>query len=420
MSLRAGFAEADITPPIGTLKIGWIVRTPSDRVIDPLYARAVALQAGGEAIGLVSLDTLCVRWTQVAEMRRRIEARYGFPGANLLVAATHNHAGPAVKKFDGTPRDEAYVETMISKVVEMFGRALAGAEDAEIAFGSGFEFGLAHNRRVVMRDGTVRTHGSFDDPDALFLEGPIDPEVAVMALRAKSGRPLGVVVNFACHPTHHGPGGEFSAGYPGVLAAQMKKRGWPAALFLNGACGNVHFADPARGGAGPSMEEIGGALASDAERILQGVAYESAVTLGGRARTVQLPCRAATDAEVQGAVRGAQRFVDTSAYDRAMPALLDRIRRRRTQPAEVQVLKVNRHAFASLPAEAFVQIGLRIKEEARPMRALVVSCANGMVGYVPHPEAFRRGGYETTFGPVSWLAPEAGGMLADAALELLR
>jgi hypothetical protein len=50
----------------------------------------------------------------------------------------------------------------------------------------------------------------------------------------------------------------------------------------------------------------------------------------------------------------------------------------------------------------------------------VVGLANGMVGYVPTPEAFRRGGYETTFADASRLAPEAGEMLFDAAISLLK
>ena len=50
----------------------------------------------------------------------------------------------------------------------------------------------------------------------------------------------------------------------------------------------------------------------------------------------------------------------------------------------------------------------------------MVGYANGMVGYVPHKEAFARGGYETTFGYRSKLAPEAGDLLADAAITLVR
>ena len=90
-----------------------------------------------------------------------------------------------------------------------------------------------------------------------------------------------------------------------------------------------------------------------------------------------------------------------------------------TQPAEVQAILIDDHAYVSVPAEYFVQLGLRIKEESYPRRVMVVSHANGMVGYVPTMEAFKRGGYETTFGNTSRLAPEAGDMLADAAIGLV-
>lgn len=43
-----------------------------------------------------------------------------------------------------------------------------------------------------------------------------------------------------------------------------------------------------------------------------------------------------------------------------------------------------------------------------------------MVGYMPHREAFSRGGYETTFSDVSKLAPQAGEILAEVATRLLR
>jgi hypothetical protein len=39
---------------------------------------------------------------------------------------------------------------------------------------------------------------------------------------------------------------------------------------------------------------------------------------------------------------------------------------------------------------------------------------------VPTRQAFERGGYETTFAGSSKLAPEAGDMLADAAIKLVR
>lgn len=417
--MRAGFSEVDITPPIGTRKIGWLEEIVAESVLDPLFARAAVIESGQERIAFIQLDTLSVRWTQVADIRRRVERGHGFPGSRIMVAATHNHAGPAVAKTGDVPRDEAYIETMVGKVVAMFGDALANMEDVEIGIASVSEGKLSHNRRTVMRDGLVRTHGSFDDPNALFIEGPIDPEVAVLAARTHSGQLLGALVNFACHPTDHGGDTLISAGFPGVLAREMKARGCPVTLFLNGASGNISVSDPPYGGEQKPMEEVGRTLADDVGRALRSMSFREVVKLGARSRTVPLPYRRITDDEVRGSVRGAQRFIESAIYDRGMPDLVKRIRERGTQPAEVQVLSLDEYALAAVPAEYFVELGLRIKEKSHPRRALVVSCANGMVGYVPHREAFLRGGYETTFAAHSKLAPEAGDMLADTAIALV-
>jgi len=419
MALTAGFAQTDITPPLGTHKIGWLEDIVAESVADPLFARAAVIQSDSRGIAFIQLDTLSIRWTQVADIRGRIERDHDFPGSHIMLAATHNHAGPAVAKAGDVPRDEAYIETMVAKIVTMFGDALANAQQAEIGIASVPEAKLSHNRRTVMRDGLVRTHGSFDDPNALFTEGPIDPEVAVLAARTPGGQLLGVLVNFACHPTHHGGDTTISGGFPGVLAREMKARGCPVTLFLNGASGNISVSDPPHGGEQLSMGAVGRTLADDATRALQAMSFRGEVRLGARSRTVQLPYREITDDEIRGTARGAQRFIDSAIYDRGMPALVKRIRKRGSQPAEVQVLFLDEHAFAAVPAEYFVELGLRIKEGAYPHRALVVSCANGMVGYVPHRDAFLRGGYETTFASHSKLAPEAGDILADTAIALI-
>ena len=421
MALRVGFAEVDITPPVGTHKIGWIIDIVSDRVLDPLFARAAIFATETRRVAFIQLDTLSVRWTTVSDIRQRIEGRYGFPGCCVMVAATHNHAGPAVASCGDVRRDDTYVGALVGKVVSMFGEALGAAQKAELGTGSCFEFRLSHNRRIIMRDGTVRTHGHFTDPLALCFEGPIDPEVAVMAARDRSGRTLGAVVNFACHPTHHGGERSLSAGYPGVLAREMRARGCPVTLFLNGACGNVHHADPTDPErTDRTKEDIGRQLAEDVEEVLAAMQWRAEAKLGHQSETVQLPFRKVTEEEVRGTARGAQRFVDPAAYDRHMPRLVESIRRMETQPAEVQALFIDDWAYVGIPAEYFVQHGLRIKEQSYPRHVVVVGHANGMVGYVPHREAFFRGGYETTFGLGSRLAPEAGDILADCAVRLVR
>lgn len=417
--MKAGFAEIDITPPVGTRKIGWLKYLTGEEILDPLFARIAVFENAGEGVGLIQLDTLSVRWTQVDDIRRRIESRYGFPGRAIMVSATHNHAGPAVANCGRVPRDEEYIETLVEKCVAAFGDALERSGDASIGFRHTYEFRVGFNRRVIMRDGTARTHGSFSDPDALCFEGPIDPEVAVVAARNSEGRLIGCLVNFACHPAHHGGGTGFSAGFPGVLAAHMKREGCPVTLYLNGAYGNIATSNPMTNKQ-VSMEDAGARLHDDVTGALSDMDFASHMPLETASTTAQLPYRSITREEIEGTVRGAQRFVDPQIYDDGMENLVRRIRQRRTQPAEVQVVRIGNMFFAGIPAEYFVEFVLRIKEEVHPGHALVVGGANGMVGYVPTKAAFSRGGYETTFAASSRMAPGAGDMLADAAVALIR
>jgi hypothetical protein len=417
--LKAGFAEVDISPAPGTRKIGWNNKNHGDKILDPLYARAAVFECDGARVGFISLDLLFVHRDQVAAIRDGIAKKTGVPGAAVLIGATHNHAGPAIET-DLYPKDDAYIGMMIGKAVDAFAQAWESRQPAEIGAASVAEFHAGYNRRVLYRDGIVKTHGTFKDPAALAFEGPVDPEVAVLAARGKDGKLLGTIVNFACHPCHHGGDQAFSAGYPGQLAKAMKDKGCPATLFLQGAGGNIHHADPTGVNKEKSMEELGQTLAADVEQALKGMKFRATATLSSRSRTLELPYRAVTDDEIQGKIRGIQRFGEPGFYDKTQDLVLEEIKREGKAKAEVQALFLDDIVYVAIPAEYFVQHGLRIKEQTFPFRTRVAGYADGMLGYVPHKDAFPHGGYETTFGYRSKLAPEAGDLLADAAIELVR
>ena len=68
-----------------------------------------------------------------------------------------------------------------------------------------------------------------------------------------------------------------------------------------------------------------------------------------------------------------------------------------------------------LPGELFVEYGLEIKRRAPDGRVFVISLANGeLQGYIVTPGA---SGYESG---LSLFAPEAGRLLVDAAVGLVR
>ncbi|NLB55544.1 MAG: hypothetical protein GX811_07230, partial [Lentisphaerae bacterium] len=77
MSIQAGFAEIDITPPLGTAKIGWLTEIIIDKIHDPVFARAAVFVNGGQKIGFIQLDLLSIRWSQVDRIRKLIEEKFG-------------------------------------------------------------------------------------------------------------------------------------------------------------------------------------------------------------------------------------------------------------------------------------------------------------------------------------------------------
>jgi hypothetical protein len=100
MTLLAGTAIENIVPPerVGTTYMAGynsFCAPAVSGVHDPLYARALVLDDGVARWALVSLDLIGLSYPDVLEMKKTLSQK-GFPGENLLVFATHTHAGPDV------------------------------------------------------------------------------------------------------------------------------------------------------------------------------------------------------------------------------------------------------------------------------------------------------------------------------------
>lgn len=180
-SFQAGFAKIDITPPLGVQKMGWMADLPAETILDPLHARVAVFENQSERCAIFSLDVLSIRWCDIQDIRQRIQEEFGFSGSNILIAATHNHAGPFTGRGGIFARESQYIKTLKAQCLKAVGEAWRGLQPAEIGFARILEFDIAFNRRTVTRDGTVRTQMPFLKGGALCSEGPVDPEVAFMA-----------------------------------------------------------------------------------------------------------------------------------------------------------------------------------------------------------------------------------------------
>ena len=102
-NIQCGLSTADITPPgIGWRRYGYYQETFITGVHDPLFAKAVVWEQGGEKAALVECD-LCFITRKLSEaVRERASVLTGIPKQNIIICATHTHSGP---DYDWVLRD---------------------------------------------------------------------------------------------------------------------------------------------------------------------------------------------------------------------------------------------------------------------------------------------------------------------------
>ena len=436
--MRVGCARTVITPPLGTSLAGFGARQGGARGIhDNLYARALVLEDTGQRVALVVCDLCDLDAGFVREARRRIQERTGIPSASAMLAATHTHAAPATFALYSLPPDPGWLDDLADRVADAVASAVRDLAPATLALALGREDSVARNRRR---------------PD-----GPIDPTVTVVRAERTGAAPV-FLLHYACHPTVLGPDNLLiSRDFVGftVGAVERATGGW--AMFANGACGDVnvgHSAD--RSALGLSIpgrtfaraEELGLRLAGEALRALTaagpvaGGRFQDRAKLAAGQRFVVVPLRPTPPfeqarAQILACSRHLETLQSAGADEEALTAArlellyselaLSWVEQRARAAgagaaediAEVQTFAIGDLALVGLPGEFFVESGLRLQSRSPFKHTVVIGYANGGIGYVPPASAFAEGGYETRLAPWSRVAPEAEGLILDAAAGLL-
>jgi len=450
-TLAAGAAEVDITPAMGTQLAGDIGRRrPAEALADPIFARALVLDDGEQRLCVLSLEVLGITGEWVERIRQGAAERCGIPAEGVLVHAVQNHAAPSVGhsffnyEWDCiTPElswlkggDDAYHEFAVERALEAVEEAARRMRPVRVGLATGLEGRIAFNRRFVLRDGTAVCHPGPSHSEAiLHAEGPIDPEVAVVSFTDGALRVVAVLLHYTCHPTHGYPERYVTGGWPGAWARGVKALCGPQCvpLVINGCCGNVHHANHLHPAESPTAERMGEVLTATTRPLLWRPRLLESPTLGVARRIIQIPLREVAQEDLEAA----RRMLDehpTPLWRQGMEGVavewdwvyalmrLDLERLRGEKPLfdyEVQAFRIGDVAVLGLMGEPFVEGQLRIKMLSPARRTLVAHMSHGYVGYVPTPEALRRGGYETWTSTGSKLAPEALDMIVEASTGVL-
>jgi len=410
--VRAGMASCDITPPAGVHMAGYPDRVGvSEGVHDPLWARTLVCDAGTHGLILVSCDAASIDRAVVASIRHAVAEAHG-PQWTVFVATTHTHAGPLGLR---PPLDPAVCD-----------RVTRGILDAVAA---------ARARLVPVRIGTAWTQAPGIAASRRSADVPHDPLAGVIRIDGVDGRPVGAVLNFACHPTVLSARNRlYTQDLPGpALALLESTMGHGAvAMFMNGAAGDVSTRFTRAASTFEECERLGRLLGRAAASAYAQATPAPVTRVLARTETVALPRRrlpppavieaALVQAQAQlararteGAPHGAERIAFTAVQ--GLERQLVWMRQPVDEPilAEVGAFVLGAAGGVTWPGEFFNAYAVELRRRAGSP-VFVFGYANGAIWYVPTPEAFAQGGYEAASARVD---VGAGDQVVQTSLQLL-
>jgi hypothetical protein len=441
-ALRVAYEEADITPPLGTSMPGYFRDRQATGVLDPLKSKVLFL-AGGEpktAIALIACDLIGMGAPLVARIRQRVRETASDPPQYVWVHCTHTHTGGMVPRTNAYTSDaEAiypefypgkvdtqWVDALVEKTAAAVARAAEAAkEEKKLTLHTGREMTIAHYRRYVMKDGSVRTNPGRANPSIVRPAGEIDTRVHV--LRFDTGRTLAVI--YGLHPDCVG-GTQFSADYPHHLTETLRHAlgaEWHV-IFFNACSGNINHinVNDSKQKSGPEeSKRIGQALAL---AVLDGLKKEEVLKvdrLAARSTEVSCKLRKPSPEDVKTAEELLRVHKETGKgnpfgfNDLYAPAALILSRTKdREHNAEIAAVRLGSFGLAWMPGEIFVELGREV-EDASPFKPTrTIGLTNGSMGYIPTRRAYVEGGYEAGYRSARY-EPENGHNWAKAAAELL-
>jgi hypothetical protein len=414
---KAGVARVDTTPTAPVRMAGYGSRTsPSEGVAHPLAAKALALEdMSSHRIVIVTCDIIAFRRSFTNRVAERVKKDHGLPREDLVLFASHNHAGPALVESDesqehtqppraGFENNVVYTRQLEDNIVAIIGQALEKMEPVSLSFGVG-RCHFALNRREPTTSGIKLGKNP---------TGPTDESVPIVMVQNASGKPLAIVFGYACHNTTLRPDMKKVAADFAGYAQDRIEADYPGtmAFFVTGCAGD---ADPHPFGTLDLARRHGDELGEAVKLVLDHPTWLKSVIGPLRTAFAETAIRFAgpTDRASyekrlndsnQGRRGHARRMIE--AIDGSQPI------RAEYPNYSVQAIALgDRLTLIALSGEVVVDYAIRLQKElGREGRALwVAAYANDVIGYIPSVRILKEGGYEggEAFYGSTWPLPLA-------------
>ena len=413
-ALWLGCAKVDITPTKPMVMGGYGNRLDkSSGTHDPLFARAIYLYDGKQSALIVVCDLVAVGDDLTEILRTDLSHKLDVSKANIMITATHTHAGPAAVRNMLDPDYTSLLTEMVSKAGA---NAKANKQQVSLKLLQANVEGVSQNRR---------------DPN-----GPLDENLDLLVAANSSGQAVSTIVSFSCHPTiMEYDNLNFSADFPGVAISLIEKNFGGIGVFIQGMCGDIN---PTWNAHTWDNVELNGNIVGSAALA---AAYKSKA-LGTDRYGVNLSWGIDTpQKEIAGSVIEVEEIkvksefitlvrqrpedveedkdeiadlenklrLDSSLKNKKIHqprlAFLKAKRYGWTHPnpryqagsdnLEIQAIRLSKDlVFLGLPGEYLVEVGEKIRSESPFKNTIIIGYANGYFDYFPLQKDFKEHGYE--------------------------
>jgi len=402
VSLSAGVARVDITPPLGTPVGCWAARKALARgAHEPLVAQALVLSDGEHSAAIVATDLVFVSAELARLVREHVGGLTGIPQRAISVHASHNHSAPSLVRgatiggLPDVPEFGRYADALADLLSGAAYAAWRRLEPARLGWAVGRVEGVSNNRVDHTR--------------------PVDDSLTVLRIDRADGSPLAAVVNFAVHPISvGGVTVEWDAEYIAPLREAVE-RAIPGVecIFLQGCAGDVAPYDWWFGNYEASRhgyelrDRLGRTIGERAVELYGGISAEGDVPIASETTWLDLRRRrhaygpeelGELAAELDGdattdwpevwapevhTMTSAQMFPRTYQQE-AVRMYIDMLERA-DEPVCTQIvgIRAGDAAIVTNPFELFNAAGGRIKERSPFMTTIAAAYANDYAGYLP-------------------------------------
>lgn len=379
--MRAGFGKSDLTPPLGVelTGFGYYLGRCALSVNDPLYARAVMLEDNGIKSLIISCDLLGLS-RSICDDVIAYAARYGYAPENVMMVSVHTHCASSVKYHEGCGYvDAGYAATVAGRICLAVDKAAQDMCEVTSITNINRRYGGEHiyNRA---------------DPN-----GPIDRVLRGFVIARANKKPI-AMVSAACHGVFRGRATCLSADFSGAVNRLIDESGM-LGFYINGLCGDIdpYMPTDAR------LEEYAALIVS---LFLEG-GGEIPIFLESGSVPFTLKLMPVTRDDIIGAADNAVRDSGGENAPRAKVArtweieMLEKLDSLTdTEPIRVKYIVLGGVPVMALPFEGFTRIGMDIRAICGREDALILGCAEELLGYLPTKDDISRGSYaalESTF-----------------------